>query len=300
MEINNNDIYNISHISISEDEHKIIEKQRNNKSTKTTNKNISDKFNCSITDSEIKKLIVMSIKHKRLLAQKETESYNNQKENNHSQKRLINKLKLTPFQIYQKFKDNYLKQKMNIIFENTNQAINDSSILDKTNLLDKHLKFLQYKKKEKLNKLILTNFNPLKVNKNIKHFNNNKKEKQKKVYKVVKNYLITNKTKDVLDLSKKIEIRNINPNNFSNTNYCSIFSNDKIKKHISFFENSNKKFKNYNSFHNYPKQIYLNAYTHKSFSLDFAKIDKTKLPGLSDQKIRGTRIPLYNITAKKH
>ena len=107
MDAIHNDIYNISHISISEDEHEILKKRRNNKSTKIISKNISDNLNFNITDSEIKKLIVLSVKNKKILAQKEPDIKNNQKKNNRSSKRLINKLKLTPFQFYQNSKNYY-------------------------------------------------------------------------------------------------------------------------------------------------------------------------------------------------
>ena len=297
MESVNNEIYTVSHISMSEDEHKILEKQRNNKSKKTATKKISGKFHCNVTDiidNQIQKLIIMSIKNKKILEQKELDPYNNQKQN-HSPKRLINKLKLTPFQIYQKSKDHYLKQKMDNIFQNTNQINNDYLSLDESILLDKHLKFLQYKKKQKLNKLILTNYNPFKTSKDKKIFKN------KKLHKNVKNYLLINKTRNNFDVSKITEIRNINANNFSNinnNNYCSIFSNDKIKKHISFFEDPNFNLKNVNSSQNFSKQNNIKPYNNKSFSFDHSKVDKSKLPKIIDRKIRCAYISLYDIIGK--
>ena len=244
----------------------------------------------------MKKLIVLSVKNKKILAQKEPDIKNNQKKNNRSSKRLINKLKLTPFQIYQNSKNYYLKKKMKNIFDYTNQVTDDSILLDKTNVLDKYLKLLHYQKKEKLNKLVLTNYNPFRISKDAKNFKIDKKEKLKKFHKKEIYNLLT---KNVSDTSKNIEIRNMNPNNFSYINYFSVFSNDKIKRHISFFENPNKNLKNLNSNQNLSNLRYLNAYISKSTSLDYSKEDQNKLPKIIENKIRNIYLPLYNIIWKK-
>ena len=145
----------------------------------------------------------MSVKNKKILAQKEPDIKNNQKKNNRCSKRLINKLKLTPFQIYQNSKNHYLKKKMKNIFDYTNQVTDDSILLDKTNVLDKYLKLLHYQKNEKLNKLVLTNYNPFRISKDAKNFKKDKKEKLKKFHKIAKNNLLT---KNVSDIFKNMKL----------------------------------------------------------------------------------------------
>ena len=188
-----------SHISISSDENK----------DNSFNKNNINKGKKSLNNIEkyLNKLILISLKHKKFLERNDY-FYSQLKKKNHIKKI---KLKLTPFQKYEKFK--MISKKMQTIALNknihtfNNQKLQNNNIEDL--LITKNNNRLKKNKTQNNNKFCLTNYYPNYL---------------------YKNKLIRNKTKlyiNSIDIDKNIKNLKIKKNKYSYLSYNN--SNNNIK-----------------------------------------------------------------------
>lgn len=207
----------------------------NNKSLNSKNKTKQSINNYDI-EKDLKKLILISLKNKKFLEKNDYFFSNSIKKKN--TKKI--KLKLTPFQVYEKFKQFSLQKKLNNTIINS-YRLNDFSTKNEINNLftTKNLK----KNKTYLSKFCLTNYHPIYKNRNLKTKNNTK----------IFISSIDNNKNDIFksfeskkEYKKILYINDFNDNNVnktikvhkSNNKYKSIFQNiiHKNKKNLSIDE----------------------------------------------------------------